>query len=65
MLLGKTLNPSTRPRLFDSHTIMVSEKNSMSPSNVEWGHAPSAVAAFLITSKAFVSNMLIHKIMAS
>ena len=41
MLLGKPLNPSTRPRLFGSH-YGVSEKNSMSPSNIERGHAPSA-----------------------
>ena len=62
MLLVKTFHPTTGPRLFGPN-YSVSEKNSMLPSNVERGHALSAVAAF--SSKSFVSNILMHKIMAS
>ena len=40
VLLGKTFHPTTGPRFFGTH-YGVSEKNSMLPSNVEWGHAPS------------------------
>ena len=42
MLLCKTFHPTTIPHLFGSH-YGVSEKNGMSPSNVERGHTPSAV----------------------
>ena len=46
MLLGKTFYRTTGPRLFGSH-YGVSEINSMLPSNVERGHAPSALGGLL------------------
>ena len=52
VLLGKTLNPTTHPRLFGSH-YGVSEKNSMSPSNVERGHAPTAVGGLFNNIESF------------
>ena len=39
-----TFHPTTRPRLFGSH-FGVSQKNSMSPSNSEQGHARDGTAS--------------------
>ena len=39
-----TFHPTTRPRLFGSH-FGVSQKNSMSPSNGERGHARDSTAS--------------------
>ena len=52
MLFGKTFPPTTGPRLFGSH-YGVSEKNSMSPSNIERGHAQSAVGGLFNNIESF------------
>ena len=43
---------TTRPCLFGSH-FGVSQKNSMSPSNGEWGQSTASMAAFFNNNERF------------
>ena len=44
--------------------ILVSQKNSMSPSNGERGQSTASMAAFSITTNAFIINIQMHKMKA-
>ena len=57
-----TCHSTTRPRLFGSHFhFWCVPKNSMSPSNGEWGQSTASMADFSITTNAFIINIPMHK----